>query len=535
MRSISLPADKLIRLALFVSALSPTLVWPLSGHTLAHPLHVFVWALSCSLLASFTPEKFTRLLLIVQIFALPVTIAWIGSVAVTGFGPSNAAFEAAQNGPLHELWSATQLASKHLSFLITSTLSIAALIWSCRLSWRKKTNVPSKFDLLFLITLIPFVCINLDALGYSQLAKFAGPEARLSIPWLYEMELAKSTITTAADRAGRISGANPDIRNAKDAPQRFIMQSGLAIFMLGDSLRADAMLVPGRGKWSEQLQKRLDLGLGVRLNDVCSGGSATSSSVPRLFTAVDPGDVEGAANNPSILALAKAAGAKTAYVSNHEMWLLPEAGHDLSQRTTTLEHQSFDETAVEVFADFVKKTSPGPKAAILHLYGQHFLYEERYPHNEFPPLPNNLSAESLAELHYARAAEYGNKALLDAAEILDSQSTPSFLIFTSDHAENLPSDKTGKKYHALPSSGKNDTTVPAIVLWNAAFKQAGKDQLLAPLTSSNGLIAHRDLANAWLILAGMPGQITATKNPTTWGALNPGESNRVLSCAELHP
>jgi glucan phosphoethanolaminetransferase (alkaline phosphatase superfamily) len=229
------------------------------------------------------------------------------------------------------------------------------------------------------------------------------------------------------------------------------------------------------------------------------------------------------------------AGAKTAYINNQGSWIVPETGHDVMQTTTTMGHQSYDDAVIKALGDFVEYTGYGPKAALLHIYGQHFFYDQRYPPTAFAPIPENLNADEREERQYAQAAEYGLKVLLDAANILDQQKQPSFLIFTSDHGENLVSDRTGKKYHALPISGKNDTTVPAIALWNRAFAESGRARLLNTLIEGHGLIAHRDVALAWLSLAGAPGNVIANPEPKTWGALVAGAGASAIACSALAP
>ena len=122
-----------------------------------------------------------------------------------------------------------------------------------------------------------------------------------------------------------------------------------------------------------------------------------------------------------------------------------------------------------------------------------------------------------------------------AATILDNQAEPAFLVFTSDHGENMPSDGTGKRYHAGPSSGRNDTIVPTLVLWNKAFLASGRARVLNDVVNAGGLIAHRDVARAWLALEGMPGRLLPTLNPMTWAARTPGESVGAVACASLGP
>jgi glucan phosphoethanolaminetransferase (alkaline phosphatase superfamily) len=173
--------------------------------------------------------------------------------------------------------------------------------------------------------------------------------------------------------------------------------------------------------------------------------------------------------------------------------------------------------------------------ALKHLYGEHFYYEKRYPGGLFGTEPSDLANDALVTLRYERAAEYGAHVLLMAANLLDAQKEPAFLVFTSDHGENLPTDGTGKRYHAGPSSGKFDTIVPALVLWNQAFADTGNPALLNNLLKAKGLIAHRDVAKAWLTLSGMPGDLHPTPNPMTWGARRPGEPVGVIACSMLGP
>ena len=363
-----------------------------------------------------------------------------------------------------------------------------------------------------------------------------GPEARTAVPWLSHAGMVKEVVSgLLEERAFGTSGLNENIRSGALASKQFEPMKGIGVLIIGESLRADSFLRNSRGEWSRALNARLNDGLGLRLPDACAGSNSTFFSVPRLLTAVDVADVDGAKRNPTLLAIAKAGGAITAYINNHEIWVVPETGHHFLAKTASMQINAFDGVAVEALSDFIQRTGAGPKAAVLHLYGQHFHYQDRYPALMFPPEPDGLDADALLELRYGRSAEYTVRVLLRAAEILDAQIEPSFLVFTSDHGENLPSDKTGKRFHAGPSSGKFDTTVPVVVLWNRAFAATGKPRRLEGLAKVQGLIAHRDVANAWLALEGKPGDVIPTSQPMTWGAVVPGQALGAISCATLPP
>lgn len=522
------------RAALFAAAIAPMSVWPLSGATLVHPWHALAWALCCAVAASTFLGRGAKISFWMQAGTLPLSLGWMGSVAVTGYGPSNAALSALDAGAVFELAAALGLALARPAFLVAATLSILALAWAWVVLPRASEKSQNAMGILFLCALLPAAAVNMNGTAYQPLSGIAVSEVRNTVVWFSHIGMAKEALSQALDVLARGSSGLPAVRSTKFVERSFQAKDGLAIFIVGDSLRADALIVEGRGPWSTALAARLNKGLGMRLADACAGGNATYTSIPRLLTAVDPSDSLGAAQMPTILALAKAGGAKTAYIMNHESWVVPESGHDLIQKTSSMEHTVLDDEVMVALSDFVQRIGKGPKAVILHLYGQHFNYHDRYPDKFFAEEPPNMSSENLEGLRYARSAEYGLKVLLDAADILDQQVEPAFLIFTSDHGENLPTDRTGKRYHAGPVSGLNDTMVPVLVLWNRAFADGGRQRLLKKLIEQP-MIAHRDVAKAWLVLEGLPGNVEPTIRPVTWGSLAAGIASGSLDCRELRP
>lgn len=524
------------RLLLFVASMAPMSIWLVSAGRLARPVEAAGWALLCGVLAASAPGRVLRWAAILQLLLLPLTLAWIGAVAVTGMGPSTASIGSATNGAYKEVLTAARVVLWNRQFQLVAVLSLGLAAAAARAAWRAPQGRSGWLSLVFLAAMLPASSAVLDAGGYAGWARLAGPEARMGVVWLSHLEMGKEGLRTALNQAVMSAEAQPQfVRSAVGVPREFDAQPGVAVFIVGESLRADALLDPARGQWSAGLAARLERGLGVRLPDACAGGNGTFASVPRLLTVVDVADEAGAARKPTVLAMAKAAGARTAYINNHEIWVMPEEGHDFSQKISSMDVNTYDEVAIDAMADFLKRTDAASKAVLIHLYGQHFFYEQRYPAAMFPPEPTGLDGEALNELRYRRAAEYGASVLLRAAEVLDAQPEPAFLLFTSDHGENLPSDGTGRRMHAGPTSSRADSVVPTIVLWNAAFQRSGRAKLLDVFLQKNGLIAHRDVSRAWLAMLGQPGGILPTSDPKTWGALEPGDPASAVSCALLKP
>ncbi|NEX61191.1 sulfatase-like hydrolase/transferase [Noviherbaspirillum galbum] len=523
------------RFALFCAVLAPMSVWLMTDARLARPWEVAAWGLCLAVWAICLPPRFARWCAVGQLLAMPLTLAWLGTVAVSGTGPSFASTASVSSGSFRVVIAAIQMAFGMPAFILAGMLSVSCALWAWRATRDMPAGMPKWTQPLVLAGLLLLSNTAMSVYpGMPQLATF---EAKVSVPWLSHLDLLKEEAGVALTRAATGGHAlEVATRYAQDAPHLFDMPAGLAVFIVGESLRADALMVPARGPWSRALARRLQQGLGVRLPDACSAGNATFVAVPRLMTAsgnASPAELD---KKPTVLALARAAGAKTAYINNHDVWIVPELGHDDVLKTSSMEISAYDDVAIEAMSDFLVRTPERHKAVMLHLFGEHFNYEERYPASMFPAEPAGLSKEKLLELRYARAAENSVRHLLMVAELLDRQEDPAFLVFTSDHGENLPSDHTGKRFHAGAWVGRNDTTVPALVLWNRAFARSGRAESIERLVEAKGLIAHQDVAKAWLALAGMPGIPDPSSHPTTFGASGlASQSTPDVACADLRP
>ena len=190
----------------------------------------------------------------------------------------------------------------------------------------------------------------------------------MGVVWLSHLEMGKEGLRTSLSQAIMPAEARPAIY---PVPPSACPVSSMRLVWRCSSLgsRCGPMrcLILHAGSGSAQLAVRLERGLGVRLPDACAGSNGTFASVPRLLTLVDVVDEVGAARKPTLLAIAKAAGASTAYINNHEIWVVPEEGHDFSQKISSMDVNTYDEVAIEAMADFLKRTDAASKAVLIHL------------------------------------------------------------------------------------------------------------------------------------------------------------------------
>ncbi len=517
------------RILLFVTALLPSTTWLLSEARLVHPVEILLWTIVCATALAFPPGQLGATCSAwLQLLLTPLTIIWIGTVATTGTGPSAALLDAALTAGQGEVSASVHTAFKQPSGIVIALLSITGGILAIRAARKTPKKSSNSSSLLFVATLLAISVVIIDRDSVVRLAPW---EAKSAVPLFSHLVMMQESQRIL--HFGFVQ-SRAEWKPAA-AEKLFQARKGLAVFVVGESMRADALIRDDRGPWSRLLRDRLAQGLGARAADACAYGNSTQLSVPRLFTAVAIDDSSELEAKPTILAMTKAAGATTAYIFNHVPAPVKEGGHDLIVNVSSLEYSTYDDLIVEAFADFVARDDKDTKAAILHLRGQHYLYANRYPSESFDPKPENLSDPALEKLEYDRAAEYGVKVLLDLARILDDQSEPAYLIFTSDHGENLLADGTGKRYHAGPWPSRYDTIVPVLFLWNQAFVRSGRVKEIEPLLKAEGLIAHRDVARSWLILAGLPEQASVTKNPKTLIPLSSRSKKATMACSELTP
>lgn len=524
------------RLALLLAALAPMLIWPLGRGWLLHPAPAISAALFCALLLASTPKRGLRAAAWLLLLLLPSTLAWLAAVAVTGVGPSLASTESLTQGAYREVVDAAGLALRTPVFGVAAVVTVVAVLRAWRLARRSAPVRSTGSDLLFLALLLPLLLLAAGVPGMQRAAAWIGPEARIGTPLLFQFEAGRTLLSDMLDAVTQPDSRQPRrLRDAAAAQADFRAEPGVAIFLVGESLRSDALLRPGRGPASDALAARLADGMGVRLPDACAGGNSTFFSAPKLLTLAPGPDPALADGQPTLLATARAAGARTAYINNHEIWVVPERGHDWQQKLSSSYFAASDEQAFAAAEDFVQRTQAPTRAVLLHLYGQHFPYLERYPTGLFGPEPAGLDDAARDELRYHRSAEFGARLLLRMAQFMDRLAVPAYLVFTSDHGENLVSDGTGRQYHAGPVNGRHDTIVPALVLWNRAFADSGRAQRLDALRQAAPPLAHRDVAQAWLRLLGAPTPLAATPQPMTWGATHPGTAVGPVPCAALGP
>ena len=112
---------------------------------------------------------------------------------------------------------------------------------------------------------------------------------------------------------------------------------------------------------------------------------------------------------------------------------------------------------------------------VLHTYGSHFNYMERYPRNMAHFLPDSQSdakAENRRDLlnAYDNTIRYTDYVLHSIIERLQKKGGMSAMLYTSDHGENIFDDNRKLFLHAAPRASHYELDVPFLIWTSRSYE-----------------------------------------------------------------
>lgn len=508
-----------------------TTAWFVPTVLLTSPsLSTMMWSLCAAALPAALPKKWIKVAIWASALALPFVLPWMGYAAMNGIGPGAAGLASAKGTTLSEALGALGSFFSLPGFM--SALAAHALLIVLALVMLDKDDGAMRVRKGAALGVFP--------LAFSAVAQGVAPDlamtdqAALSSPLTGQVYAVGGWLR--GDGELRPSLARRPVQEAEHAPVT------VAVLVIGESQRLDAFGPErrARSKWDDAIQRRVNAGLGAWLPRTCAAADNTNDSVPLLVSGTRPEERDDANARPTMLMKLKAAGYRTSWYANNgiNIGLVNEGvrisdGADLywAGSSGKLREWEKDEVLVDLMKSGIEAGGSGGRAVILHIQGAHYPYVDRYP-KQMEVLTRTEARGEEAE--YDRANAYTAKNIEKIALLLDEMDKPAFVVFTSDHGENLASDRNGLRYHMAARISQATAWVPGLVLWNKAFSATGRQGVLKTLAGRDGL-AHADLAEAFVALAGAGPAPEGRREPTTWGALSLGETKKAVSCSLLKP
>ena len=244
----------------------------------------------------------------------------------------------------------------------------------------------------------------------------------------------------------------------------------------------------------------------VTFSDVTTQSNTTHKSVPMLLSQASASDFERLFHEKGILQAFREAGFHTVFLSNQrpnhsfidflgeqaDQWLFlktgdaNQAGRELAEAPGK-DGNYYDADLLPIL-DRILARKRKKEFIVLHTYGSHFNYMDRYPRQmaHFQPDTHcEAKKENRPDLinAYDNTIRYTDLVLSGVIERLSRHGGMSAMLYTSDHGENIFDDSHKLFLHASPRASEYELHVPFLVWTSQSFQH--QEPAVAQALSAN--------------------------------------------------
>lgn len=253
----------------------------------------------------------------------------------------------------------------------------------------------------------------------------------------------------------------------------------LYVLVVGETSRADNWQIGGYGR--ETTPRLMNLEGLTFFDRAISESNTTHKSVPMLLSALDAENFgDSIYNVKSIITAFKEAGFNTAYFSAHSRnhsfidFFGEEADTCFFIKEDGEHRQHYYDGDLLPYLDSELAKGRTKQLVVLHSYGSHFNYIDRYPKDQAVFLPDR-PAHATHNYRDKQINAYDNTILYTSnflADVVDRlKNRPGYvaMVYTSDHGEDIFDDDRRLFLHASPIPSYYQLHVPFLVWTNDAF------------------------------------------------------------------
>lgn len=291
------------------------------------------------------------------------------------------------------------------------------------------------------------------------------------------------------------------------------------VFVLGETARAYSWQLFGyERETNPRLTERLPSL--IRFSSLTTESNTTYKSAPIILS---PADAEHADRLPkvkSMITAIKEAGFHTVFITNqpanrsfvdffayeaHEHYRIRDL---IRGKQSLMERKPIYDTDMLPYLDEVLRKGHRKLFVILHTYGAHWSYIDRYPveHAHFTP-DNALGANALERPKlinaYDNAIRYTDYFLDEVIKRLEGLDVTTALYYTSDHGEDVFDDERERILHSSPSISYYQVHVPGLLWYSDGYASAFAHKLEAARANSHKPATSRSNMHTILELMGV--------------------------------
>lgn len=278
------------------------------------------------------------------------------------------------------------------------------------------------------------------------------------------------------------------------------------LFVIGEAARASSWQIYGyERETTPLLAEREDL---VVFHNVLTQSNTTHKSVPMILSSIDTHQHDELFLRKGLPALFREVGFETWLISNQapQKAMVDKLMADTHYRYYETS-QRMDMRLLEKLREVVDNSSARKLMIILHTYGSHFSYYQRYTRDfaRFSPEADvAISPKHSDEIRntYDNSILYTDYFLNSLIEYLHSlQDCCSALLYCSDHGEDLFDDRRGRFLHASPTVSYWQLHVASVAWFSPLYEErfpvkaeAARGNVMAPATTRSLFHTMADIA-----------------------------------------
>ena len=286
------------------------------------------------------------------------------------------------------------------------------------------------------------------------------------------------------------------------------------ILIIGETARRHNFHLYGyERETTPELEKIKNL---IPFSDVNSCATLTLLSVPQIITRANPENFEVQFKEKSVVDLFHEAGFYTAWIGMQNISspivkrLKSVTDYSYFSKSDVSSAQFFDTDIIKNLKTVLEDKSHKKKFIVLHTFGSHFRYSNRYPSDFEKFTPNisrsgysNISVDYKKELvnSYDNSILFTDHFLASAIHEVEKTNAVSGLIYLSDHGENLYDD--GKTiFHGGEKPTSFEYQIPYITWFSDKFKNKYPEKIEAleknknkKASSTSTFYTFADMAN----------------------------------------
>lgn len=257
----------------------------------------------------------------------------------------------------------------------------------------------------------------------------------------------------------------------------------IVVLIIGETSRADSWSLYGYQRTTNpQLSKQENLTV---FKDALTQSNTTHKSVSMILSDADATNYNVIYRRKGVIEAFKEAGFKTICLSNQAEnssfieYFTKEADIYKTIRTTdsntrvTVNYN--DEELIPIMSKLINENKED-LFIVIHSYGSHFNYSERYPEDFRKFTPDNLTSVSKKQKDllvnaYDNSILYTDHFLSSTIDALKQTNSAVAMLYTSDHGEDIFDDDRGRFLHASPTPTYYQLRIPMLMWFSNQYKE----------------------------------------------------------------